>query len=73
MDIQDWFEVKFGFYGYCLDYYYDDIVLLSNNIFFEIYQIENGRLFRLRLDEILLQLDNYSGKGFRKKVFYEFC
>lgn len=42
MDIQDWFEVKFGFYGYCLDYYYDDIVLLSNNIFFEIYQIENG-------------------------------
>lgn len=71
MDIQDWLEAKLGSYGHCLDHHHDDTALPSNNIFSEIHQTENGRLFRSRSDETLSQSDNHSGKGFRKKAFYE--
>ncbi|XP_078338519.1 uncharacterized protein LOC111103489 isoform X4 [Crassostrea virginica] len=71
MDIQDWLEAKLGSYGHCLDHHHDDSALPSNNIFSEIHQTENGRLFRSRSDETLSQSDNHSGKGFRKKAFYE--
>ncbi|XP_048769523.2 uncharacterized protein LOC125675771 isoform X2 [Ostrea edulis] len=71
MDVQEWLEVKLGSYGHCLDHHHDDTALPSNNLFSEIHQTENGRLFRSRSDETLSQSDNHSGKGFRKKAFYE--
>ncbi|XP_061176632.1 uncharacterized protein LOC133185448 isoform X2 [Saccostrea echinata] len=71
VDIQEWLEDKLGSYGHCLEHHHDDTALPSNNIFSEIHQTENGRLFRSRSDETLSQSDNHSGKGFRKKAFYE--
>ncbi|VDI12563.1 Hypothetical predicted protein [Mytilus galloprovincialis] len=66
----DWLEAKLSNYGHCLDHHHDDTALPSNNIFTDIHQTENGRLFRSRSDETLSQSDNHSGK-FRKRQFYE--
>ncbi|XP_063402585.1 uncharacterized protein DDB_G0287625-like isoform X2 [Mytilus trossulus] len=70
MDVDDWLEAKLSEYGHCLDHHHDDTALPSNNIFTDIHQTENGRLFRSRSDETLSQSDNHSGK-FRKRQFYE--
>lgn len=70
MDVDDWLETKLSEYGHCLDHHHDDSALPNNNIFTDIHQTENGRLFRSRSDETLSQSDNHSGK-FRKRQFYE--
>lgn len=70
MNVDDWLEAKLSEYGHCLDHHHDDTALPNNNIFMDIHNTENGRLFRSRSDETLSQSDNHSGR-FRKRQFYE--
>lgn len=70
VNVDDWLESKLSEYGHCLDHHHDDTALPNNNIFMDIHQTENGRLFRSRSDETLSQSDNHSGR-FRKRQFYE--
>lgn len=70
INVDNWLEAKLSEYGHCLDHHHDDSALPSNNIFTDIHETENGRLFRSRSDETLSQSDNHSGK-FRKRQFYE--
>lgn len=69
MEVDDWLQAKLSSYGHCLNHHHDDTALPNNNIFTDIHENANGRLFRSRSDETLSQSD-YSGK-FRKRKFYE--
>ena len=68
--IQTWLEQKLEGYGHCLHHHHDDSALPNENIFSDIHETANGRLFKSRSDETLSQSDNHSGK-FRKREFYE--
>lgn len=68
--IQNWLEQKLEGYGHCLHHHHDDSALPNDNIFSEVHETANGRLFKSRSDETLSQSDNHSGK-FRKREFYE--
>ncbi|XP_052810477.1 uncharacterized protein LOC128238522 isoform X2 [Mya arenaria] len=68
--IQNWLEQKLEGYGHCLHHHHDDSALPNDNIFTEVHETANGRLFKSRSDETLSQSDNHSGK-FRKRNFYE--
>ncbi|KAL3881636.1 hypothetical protein ACJMK2_028049 [Sinanodonta woodiana] len=70
MEMQDLLEAKLAGYGHCLNHHHDDSALPNDNIFQNIHETENGRLFKSRSDETLSQSDNHSGR-FRKKEFYE--
>ena len=71
MQIQSWLEQKLEGYGHCLHHHHDDSALPNENIFSDVHETANGRLFRSRSDETLSQSDNHSGKGYRKREFYE--
>ncbi|KAL4232517.1 Ankyrin repeat domain-containing protein 6 [Mactra antiquata] len=68
--IQNWLEQKLEGYGHCLHHHHDDTALPNENIFSEVHETANGRLFKSRSDETLSQSDNHSGR-FRKREFYE--
>ncbi|XP_060603682.1 transcription initiation factor TFIID subunit 1-like isoform X2 [Ruditapes philippinarum] len=68
--IQNWLEQRLEGYGHCLHHHHDDSALPNENIFSEVHETANGRLFKSRSDETLSQSDNHSGK-FRKREFYE--
>ena len=68
--IQNWLEQKLEGYGHCLHHHHDDTALPNENIFSDIHETANGRLFKSRSDETLSQSDNHSGR-YRKKEFYE--
>ncbi|XP_045197652.2 uncharacterized protein LOC123552233 isoform X1 [Mercenaria mercenaria] len=68
--IQNWLEQKLEGYGHCLHHHHDDSALPNENIFSEVHETANGRLFKSRSDETLSQSDNHSGR-FRKREFYE--
>ncbi|KAK3585537.1 hypothetical protein CHS0354_022945 [Potamilus streckersoni] len=70
MEMQDLLEAKLAGYGHCLNHHHDDSALPNDNIFQNIHETENGRLFKSRSDETLSQSDNHSGR-FRKREFYE--
>ncbi|XP_052244711.1 uncharacterized protein LOC127853920 isoform X2 [Dreissena polymorpha] len=68
--IQTWLEQKLEGYGHCLHHHHDDSALPNENIFSDVHETANGRLFKSRSDETLSQSDNHSGK-YRKREFYE--
>lgn len=68
--IQNWLEQKLEGYGHCLHHHHDDSALPNENIFSDVHETANGRLFKSRSDETLSQSDNHSGR-FRKREFYE--
>lgn len=68
--IQNWLEQKLEGYGHCLHHHHDDTALPNENIFSDVHETANGRLFKSRSDETLSQSDNHSGR-YRKREFYE--
>lgn len=68
--IQNWLEQKLEGYGHCLHHHHDDSALPNDNIFSDVHETANGRLFKSRSDETLSQSDNHSGR-YRKREFYE--
>lgn len=68
--IQNWLEQKLEGYGHCLHHHHDDTALPNDNIFSDVHETANGRLFKSRSDETLSQSDNHSGR-YRKREFYE--
>ncbi|KAL5010629.1 hypothetical protein ScPMuIL_012934 [Solemya velum] len=69
-NVEEWLEEKMAVQGHCLNHHHDDSALPNNDVFTDIHENVQGRLFRTRSDETLSQSDNHSTR-FRKKKFYE--
>lgn len=69
-NVEEWLDEKMAVQGHCLNHHHDDSALPNNDVFTDIHENVQGRLFRTRSDETLSQSDNHSIR-FRKKKFFE--